>query len=87
MLEATLTKVELSFVITDHDWIDEGLQQPVRVNLRRFICLLVEFECSEGATRNLIETDFPKESKTIVTINDISYMFVLCVQSIGKTSL
>ena len=47
----------------------------------------MESKCSEGATRKVIGTDFPKESTAIVTINERSYMFVLCVPSINKKSL
>ena len=87
MLEATLTKAEPSSVIVDREIIDEGSQQPVQVNLRRFVCLVMESEFSEGVTRKPIGTDFPKESSTFVTINDISYTFVLCVSLISKKSL
>ena len=87
MLEATLTKTGLSSVIIDRDWIDEGLQQPVRVNLIRFICIVMESKYSEGTTRKPIGTHFPKESATVVTINNNSYMFVLWGLSISKKSL
>ena len=46
----------------------------------------MEYECSEGATRNPIRTGFPKEPTSVVTINDTSYMFVLCMSSISKKS-
>ena len=87
MLEVTSTKGEPSSVIIDRDWIDEGSQQPIRINLRRFFCLFMESECSEGAARKPIGTYFPKESTTVITLNDKSYMFVLWVPLISKKSL
>ena len=86
-VRCNLTKVGPSSVIIDRYWIDEGSQQPVRVNLRRFICLVIESEYPEGATRKPIGTDFPKELRTVVTINDKPYMFILWVPSISKKSL
>ena len=72
MLESTLTKSEPSSVIIERDWIDEWSQQSVRANFRNFIYLVMESECSEGATRKSIGADFPNESTTVVTMNDKS---------------
>ena len=47
----------------------------------------MESRCSEGASRNLIGTDFTNESIIVVTANDKSYIFVLWVPSISTKSL
>ena len=77
MSEATLTKVKPSLVIIERALICEGSMQLLPVNFKRFICLVIDSECSEGASRNSSGTDFLNESTTVVTINDKSYMFVL----------
>ena len=52
--------------------------------LKKIRLFSMKSECSEGTTRKPIGTDFPRESTTVVTINDRSYMFVFCVPSISK---
>ena len=75
--EVTLTKGEPSSVIIERVLINEGSMQLLPVNFKRFICLVIKSECSEGVSRNPSRTDSPNESTTVVTTNDKSYMFVL----------
>ena len=72
MSEATLTKAEPSSVITEREFSYEGAMQLLPVNFKRFTCLVIDSECSEGANRNPSGTDFPNESTTVVTTNDKS---------------
>ena len=87
MSEATLTKVEPSSVIIEHVLAYEESMQLLPVNFKRFMCLVIDSECSEGANRNPSRTDLPNESTTVVTTNDKSCMFVLRVLSINTKSL
>ena len=59
MSESTLTKAEPSSVIIERVLINEGSTQLVSVNFKRFMCLVIESECSEGASRNSSGTNFP----------------------------
>ena len=77
MSEATLTKVEPSSVITEREFSYEGAMQLLPVNFKRFMCVVIDSECSEGANKDPSGADFPNETTTVVTINDKSYMFVL----------
>ena len=77
MSEATLTKAEPSSVIIEREFSYEGSMQLLPVNFKRFMCLVIDSECLEGASKNPSGTDFSNESTTVVTINDKSYMFVL----------
>ena len=58
MSEATLTKVKLSSVIIERVLTNEGSMQLVRVNFEIFMCLVIDPECSEGASRNPSGTEF-----------------------------
>ena len=77
MSEVTLTKAEPSSVIIERDFTYEGSIQLLPVNFKRFMCPVIDSECSEGASKNQSGTYFPNESTTVVIINDKSYMFVL----------
>ena len=68
MSEATLTKAEPSSVIIERQLIYERSMQLLFVNFKRLMCLVIDSECSEGASRNPSVTDFPNESTTVVTI-------------------
>ena len=77
MSEATLTRADRLPVIIEHVLTYEGSMQLLPVNFKRFMCLVIDSECSEGTSRNPSGTDFPNESTTVVTTNDKSCMVVL----------
>ena len=57
MPEATLTEAEPSLVIIEREFSYEGSMQLLPVNFKRFMCLVIDSECSEGASRNPIGTE------------------------------
>ena len=77
MSEATLTKSEPSSVIIERELTYEESMQLLPVKFKRFMCVVIDSECSEGASRNPSGSYFPNESTTVVTINDKLYMVVL----------
>ena len=48
--------------------------QLLPVNFKRFMCLVIDSECSEGASKNPSGIDFINESTTVAIINDKSYI-------------
>ena len=87
MSKATLTKVEPTSVIIERVLTYEGSMQLLPVIFKRFMCLVIDSEWSEGASGNPNGTDFPNEWTTVVIINDKLYMLVLWVLSINTKSL
>ena len=59
MSEAALTKAEPSSVIIERVLTCEKLIQLLPVNFKRFMCLVIDSECSEGTNRNPSGIDFP----------------------------
>ena len=59
MSEATLTKAEPSSDIIEREFTYEGSMQLLPVNFKRFMCVVIDSECSEGANKNPSGTDFP----------------------------
>ena len=52
MLETTLTKANPSSVIIERVLINERVMQLVRVNFKRFMCLVIEYTTSQRRREN-----------------------------------
>ena len=59
MAETTLTKAEPSSVIIERVLIYEVSMQLLLVNFKKIMCLVIDAECSEGASKNPSGTVFP----------------------------
>ena len=59
MSESTLTKAEPSSVIIEREFSYEGSMQLLPVNFKRFMCVVIDSECSEGANKIQVGQIFP----------------------------